>query len=228
MRTHASRLLLAAAGLALAACSGGGGDASPPTQYAVSAALNHWFTGTASWAMSGTGSDGASYTVTVSTAPTTAGPFPVDGTVAARSTQTFAIDRAGVPIGGVVQTLYFNSASGAVVGLSYDDGSCASATSNTALPASAAVGDSGAQFSELDLDSCTANAAAVGTTVNRWSLESDAGVVLMCWNLAAQDLSGVANGTQSVCVEIAADGTLGNRARYALSASGFAINARNY
>lgn len=229
MRTRLSWFFSIAAALLLAACGGGGGDAPPPpTQYAVNAAQGHLLTGTGSWAMNGTGSDGASYTVTMSLAPLTPGTFPVDGTPAARSAQTLAFARAGVPLGGVVETIYFNSSTLAIVGLSTDDGSCASATSNTALPATAAVGASGVIFNQFDRDGCTADAAALGTTVTRWTLESDGGVVLLCWNLTAQDLIGTANGSQSVCVEINADGTLGGKARYALSASVFTITARNY
>ncbi len=219
-----------AAALLLAACGGGGDDTAPPppSSYAVAAAERHWLTDTGSWAMTGTGSDGKTYNIAMAFAPLAPAPFPVGGAMAARSQQTFTVQTAGVPPSSGGPTVYFDASTLAISGLDYGDGTCSVPTSNTAVPASAAVGASGLIVSISDLDGCASTSTVLGGTYVSWSLESTSGVVLMCWNLLARDLAGVTLATESNCVEIAPDGTLGTKARFSISALGFTINARNF
>lgn len=221
-----SWLLAATAALLLAAC-GGGGDAPPAAvAYAVNAAQRHLLTDGGSWTMNGTGPNGHAFTVTMTFAPLTAGPFALNGSTAARSLESFTVQAAGQS-DSEAQTIYFDPLNLAFIGAD-SNGSCSVATSSAALPTSAAVGGGGTFYSGRDLDGCTGASSTVGTTTAAWSLEADTGVVLLCWNLVAKDPAGTPDGTQSNCVEIAADGSLGTRARFAVSALGISIAARNF
>jgi hypothetical protein len=52
---------------------------------------------------------------------------------------------------------------------------------------------------------------------------------MLCWKLKGLDLSGAEVATESTCIEIAPDGTLGRKARLVVSASGVTlIDARNF
>jgi hypothetical protein len=222
-------LLAATTGLLLAAC-GGGGDAAPAAPvaaaYAVNAAQRHLLMDGGSWSMDGTVPNGGAFRITMNFAPSTAGPFPLNGATAARSLQTPVVQAAGQS-DSVAQTIYFDPVNLSFLGVE-SGGACNLATSSATLPNSAAVGEGGTFFSGSDLDGCTGASRIVGTTTIGWSLETDTGVVLLCWNLAFTDAIGAADGTQSNCVEIAADGALGARARFAASALGMTVSARNF
>jgi hypothetical protein len=209
---------------ALAGCGGGGGD-SPAKSYAVNAAQRHLLIDGGSWTMSGS-ANGRSFTVTLAFGPSTPAPFPIGGATAARSLETITVQAAGQTSSGT-QTLYFDPANLSFAGLEAD-AACSVATSNVALPDSAAVGAGGAFLTTSDLNGCAGTSAAVGTTSANWSLELDTGVVLLCWSLASRDATGTPNGTQSNCVEVAADGRLGSRARFAINAAGLTVSARNF
>jgi hypothetical protein len=227
MRKRPSWIVSAATALLLAACGGGGSDqAQSAGPYAVSAALDHLLVTGGSWTMSGS-ANGQSFTLTMAFAPGPAGLFPVNGAFTAQSLQTITVVMAGQSNSGT-QTIYFDAGTRTFIGLQAD-GTCALATANTALPATAAVGVSGPIFSQSDLDGCTSSSAAVGTTTNTWSVVSDTGIALLCWDLTAKDLSGTVNGTESMCIQTAADGTLGAKARLSITAPGLiTISARNF
>ena len=224
MSKRSSGLLSLAATLLVAAC-GGGGDAQPAGPYAVNAALGHLLGSGGSWTMSGSAS-GQPFTLTMAFAPAPAGLFPVNGVFAAQSLQTITIAAAGQSSSGTL-TIYFDAGTRTFFGFQAD-GACSVATANTALPATATAGASGPIFTESDLDGCASTSLAVGTTTSTWSVASDTGVALLCWNLTSKDLSGTVNGTESMCIESATDGTLGTRARFALSAAGVTVSARNF
>ncbi len=225
MRKRSSWLLSAAAAVLLSACGGGGGDGAPASTYAVNAALGRLLVTGGSWTMTGT-ANGQTFTLAVAFAPAPAGPFPVNGAMSAQSLQTITLVSGGVSSSGV-ETIYFDATSRIFFGLQAD-GTCSVATANTSLPTSAALGASGAIFSESDLDGCLGTSLAVGSTANTWSLVSDSGIALLCWDLAAKDALGTPNGAESLCVEIAANGTLGAKARFSLTALGITITARNF
>jgi hypothetical protein len=215
-----------AAALLLAACGGGGDDTPPPVNYAVKMAMDQLLTTAHSWTLTGTDPNAQAFTLTLAFAPLSDGPFPVNGTVARRAQETLTVASAGQSSSGV-QTIYLDRSSLSFVGFEAD-GSCSVATSNVVLPASTALGSSGAHFGLSDLDGCASNAAAAGTTAGTWSLEIDSGVALLCWNLTSKDLAGVQNGSVSTCFEIAIDGSLGSRARFTLIALGVNLKARNF
>jgi hypothetical protein len=223
MRRKSSWMLSAATALLLVACGGGGDSASGP--YAVNAALKHLLVAGGSWTMNGSAS-GQSFTLTLAFAPAPAGLFPPNGVWSAQSVQTLTVAAAGQSNTGTI-TVYFDPQLPVFFGIQAD-GACSVATANTALPTSATVGASGAFFTESDLDGCAGNSAAVGTTASTWSLVADSGVVLLCWNLTSKDLAGTVNGTESTCIETAADGTLGTHARFALNSGGVTLSARNF
>ena len=209
----------------LSACGGGGTSTTSAGPYAVNAALGHLLVTGGSWTMSGT-ANGQSFTLTLAFAPGPAGPFPVNGVMSAQSLQTLTVASAGQSSSGT-ETIYFDAATHAIVGLQAD-GACSVATANTALPATAAAGASGALFTESDLDGCTNTSLVLGSGANTWSVESDTGIALLCWNLAAKDAAGTPNGTESICIEVAADGTLGSKARFSFTAGAVTISARNF
>jgi hypothetical protein len=224
MSKRSNGLLSIAAALLVTAC-GGGGDSQPAGPYAVNAALNHLLVTGGSWTMSGSAS-GQPFTLTMAFAPGPAGLFPVNGVFAAQSVQTITAVAAGQSSSGT-QTIYFDAGTHAFLGFQAD-GTCSVATANTALPATAAADASGPIFTETDLDGCASTSLAAGTTTSTWSVASDSGVTLMCWDLVSKDLGGTVNGMESMCIQIAADGTLGGKARFSLTASGVTINARNF
>jgi hypothetical protein len=219
-----SGLLSLAAALLLAAC-GGGGDTQPAGPYAVNTALGHLLVSGGSWTMSGP-AGGQPFTLTLAFTPAPAGVFPVNGVFAAQSLQTITVVAAGQTNSGT-ETIYFDATTRIFFGLQAD-GACSVATANTPLPATATVGTSGPIFTELDLDGCTGASLAVGTTTGTWSLVSDTGVTLLCWDQTAKDPGGTVNGMESLCIETAADGTLGGKARFSLTALGVTLNARNF
>src|SRR5205814_5141375 len=99
---------------------------------------------------------------------------------------------------------------------------------NTALPNTASMAANGAYFVLSDLDACIGGSGAVGSTTASWSLESDTGVVLLCLNSTMKDSAGAINGTLSTCIEVAADGALGAKARITIAALGISITTRNF
>jgi hypothetical protein len=221
-----SGLLAITAGLLLAACGGGNDPPANTTEYAVNAAQRHLLVDGGSWTMNGVAPNGVPFTVTLRLAPAAAGSFPVNGTTAARSVETFTIDASGQS-DSVAQTIYFDPANLDFVGAE-SGGVCTIATTITALPASAAAGASGAFFAGSDLDGCSSSSNVVGSTAMAWSLEDNAGAVMLCWNSAFKSATPVLDSTQVNCVEIDADGKLGTKARFALSALGVTITARNF
>ena len=226
MRKPSYWLWSATTALLVSACGGGGGDAAQSAgPFAVNAALGHLLVTGGSWTMNGT-ANGQGFTLTLAFAPVAAGPFPVTGAMSAQSLQTLTLVSAGQSNSGT-DTIYFDAATHAIVGLQAD-GACSVATANTALPVTAAAGASGAIFTESDLDGCTNSSLVLGSATNSWSVASDTGIALLCWNLAATDAAGTPNGTESICIEVAADGTLGRKARFAFAAGAVTISARNF
>lgn len=225
-KSRRAALLAITAALLLAACGGGDDPPAPATTYAVNAAQRHLLADGGSWTMNGVAPNGVAFTVTMSLAPAAVGSFPVNGATAARSVETFTIEAAGQS-DSAAQTIYFDATSLAFVGAE-SGGVCTIATTNTALPASAAAGAGGAFFAGSDLDGCTSSSAVVGSTAMAWSLEDNAGVVLLCWNSAFKSAVPDFDSTQTNCVEIDADGKVGTKARFALSALGVTITARNF
>jgi hypothetical protein len=97
------------------------------------------------------------------------------------------------------------------------------------LPSGVPIGAAGAMFSDSDYDGCGRGATVVANTRSDWSLETSAGIVMLCWKMTALGLAGTALATESTCIEIAQDGTLGGKARLVVTATGVTlIDARNF
>jgi hypothetical protein len=225
---HFRQLALCAVAISVLAACGGGGDetTASATNYAVNAAQRHLLVDGGSWTMNGTAPNGVPFTVTLSFAPAAAAPFPVNGVTATRSVETFTVVAAGQS-DSAAQTIYFDPANLAFIGAE-SSGACNVATSNAALPTGAAIGAGGTFSSGSDLDGCMGSSAVVGSTTMAWSLEDDTGVALLCWNAAYKSAVPALDSTQSNCVEIDVDGKLGTKARFALTALGVTITARNF
>jgi hypothetical protein len=216
----------AATALLLVACGGGGGDDGPPAgPYAVNTALGHLLVNGRSWDLHGT-ANGQAFALTLSFAPLPAGLFPVNGVFAGQSLETLTVVEAGQST-SEARTIFFGPTNLAFFGVQFEGGICSVATANTLLPTTASIGAAGPLFTETDLDGCASSSLATGTTTSDWSLLTDSGVPLLCWNLKSTDLSGTVV-TESTCVEIAVDGSLGTRARYVATALGLTVSARNF
>ncbi len=228
MRPRRGWPLSAAAALLLAAC-GGGGDAVDiaNTEYAVQAAMGHLLREAGSWTMTGVGPDGQPFTMIMDFAPLSVATVPIVGGEATRSAETLTLQIDGQTSGSGGPTFFFNPADLSFVASDNGTDTCSVVRSNTVLPALAKVGTSGDMFAEADFDGCAGDSSIVGDTLSQWSLETSKGIVLLCWTLTTQDLAGATQATQSTCVQIAADGTLGSKARFTLSALGFSLAASN-
>lgn len=229
MKRHPSSLLSAAAAALLVACGGGSNDATttPTGTYNVNAALHNLLVTGGSWPMSGS-NNGTNYTVTIAVAPAASGPYPIGAIASSQALETITIVSNGTTSVGT-QTIYFNATSSAFIGLQAS-GLCSTATSNgAALPTNAAVGAAGALFTQNDLDGCTSNSNVVSTSSNVWTVVADTGISLLCWNVTATALTSAGTtGTESTCIQVAPDGTLGTKARFSLMTSSVSISARNF
>lgn len=66
----------------------------------------------------------------------------------------------------------------------------------------------------------------MGATTTIWSLENDAGVVLLCWVMTGKDLAGAVIGTVSSCVQLTPEGAIGTKARLTITGLGVSTTAR--
>ena len=221
---------LAAATLVVAGCGGGGGDAGIPgtAQYAVQSAYRNLLNATATWSVSGTGSDAAAYRIDLGLRPAAAAVFAVTGATGSVSEQFQRLVRNGAVLAEGTTRVYFNAGTLALLGSDDGDGTCGVATGNTALPTTATIGASGALTSDNELAACSAGAAVTGSSTTTWSLEAESGFALLCLNVALRNAAGASDGTGAQCIEIAGDGSLGARVRMRLDFSGFSLTARNY
>ena len=229
--THLHRLAaLAAATLIVAGCGGGGGDAGIPgtTQFAVQSAYRNLLNATATWSLTGIGSDAAAYRIDLGLRPAAAAVFAVTGTTGSVSEQFQRLVRNGSVLGEGTTRVYFNASTLALLGSDDGDGTCSVVTVNTALPMTATIGASGALTSANDLAACSAGAAVVGSSTTTWSLEAESGFALLCQNAVLRNAAGATDGTGAQCIEIAADGSLGARMRMRLDVGSFSLTARNY
>ena len=237
MKTHTLNVvavLLAAA--ALGGCGGGGGsDAglSLSTPYAVAAGYRNLLGATRDVTLTGPGSDGDPYSVRITLQPIAGAVFPVGNVSAARTRQVLTLTNTRTRVtNSITADGYYDAATATPIGSVDDMGSCTRINSFKALPASATVGTSDTLSTEVDLASCTAGAAETASLSNRWSLEAGTGgFALLCQNTNIPASSTAPTTLFSVCFEIAADGSLGNRARFYTKISTlplFELTATNY
>jgi predicted small secreted protein len=226
-------VLTAACAAALAGCGGGGDGAGSDVSvgpYQIKTAVRNLVTTANSWAtISGRGSDGNTYALTLSSAPLSDGVFAVTGATTARYAQTSTVRiNAGTP-STTTSTGYYNASDVTPVGSSSSDGTCSLVTASTVLPDLANLGASGAFGNSSKLAACSSSATVTATSTTTWSMESESGVALLCSN--TQYLTGASLGIESDCYEITTSGALGTRARVSItvtSPASFTLVARNY
>lgn len=235
------QVLVALATAVLSACGGGGGDSgggapTPPPPSAASidaaAAWRNFITTPQSWIVGGVGSDNKGYVISITLTPGSAQVFPLNGTSYATTTANVATRIGGIDIPTTSNISYFNPTTFVLAGTRNTDANnpptCSETTASTVPPTSAAIGASGPLQTFNDRNGCTTNSASEGTSVTTWSVDSEAGVTFFCLNTTTRDLNGVVEATESDCVQSAADGTLGPKARVSLTqAGGFSLVARN-
>ena len=231
MRIELTRALAASATLILVACGGGGSNSSAPPgtpPVAVNAAQRHLLTDAGAWSMNGS-ANGQAFTINLTHEALPDGVFAVSGATAARSRQTWTLLQAGNATDTTAVTYYFDSANLALLGSDNGNTTCSVATASTAVPATAVVGGTGPLYADNDLASCDSGGAVAGATLTTWSLESDSGVALLCWNQTEKDSAGTVIAALSTCIETSTAGVLGSKARMTIAATGFpVVVARNF
>lgn len=234
--SRAWRRLAAAAALTLLAACGGGGNsgpigAPPDARYDAATALAQLLTTTGSWTVSGRGSDGRDYSVTLSVAPGARAAYPMSaaGIVGRTSVQRLELRTTGsAPLTSTV-TVYLPDAVALPEGFAYDDGSCSTVSAGRTPSSSAAVGSGDLMLNTLEFDGCTRDVSiVVAQTEVRWSVEAVAGVPYFCLTTTYFDEPGrVPDGSSdATCVEVDAQGRLGARAIVRLNAPGFTLEMR--
>ena len=240
--------VLATTGL-IAACGGGGDDRPtniPPTSdFNAFAAWQNLLDPPAlhSWAnITGRGSDGNDYTVTLSSEAAPNATFPLTGASHFVTDVRSTISGNGTLLGTGLTEIFFDGdwyVRGLRVSSTTMEPGNPPVTSTTcdevlatALPPSAAkVNASGALYDTTIRETCTAGAPASGASAATWSIEFEFGFVFLC--IATEDRGfGPAPvvTTEQDCFETLEDGTLGPRARVTLTGNspGFSLVARNY
>jgi hypothetical protein len=215
---------------ALAGC-GGGTDAGDNTNYAWAQGVRNLFTANRSWTVSGKGSDGASYTTTLSYTASGNGTFPVTRELAARALQRFKMTSGGNTLIDDTSTWFYRESNLTLIGLDNGDGTCTVATASKAVPNSGRMGANMGTYANADaLANCTDASAVNGLDVYGWSLQIDSGVTLLCQDNAFYDASGkVPQGSESDCVGINPDGSLNANARITIhQPNGWSWTGRNY
>jgi hypothetical protein len=225
----------AAALAAVAACGGGGSGApfipSAPSfedAYDITRILFILLTGTGSYTVAGVGSDGALYEMTIRFEPDADAFFPFTGLPGARSNKTVTLERNGVEVATVTDSTYYDRNTLTIHGSSSSDGSCSLVTSSSPRPSNASPGSGGALDSSTDYVGCSSGSAAQGSTDRTWSIETEGLTVFYCSNETRRDLAGAVTATESVCLEVSRDGSLGSKARVTrASPGGVSLTARN-
>lgn len=232
-----ARPLVATLWLALLAACGGGGDAgnsgfTPPTNdFAVLAGYQRLMDSGGSWSVSGTGSDGLAYSATFAFAPAAAAVFPVSGATLARTLLTSS-SRQGSNTPQNVTAEFFREADARIQGARYSVGSttvCSRSTAAALPSVQAKVGTGGALVTLDDLAGCASTSALDGSTTTTWSLAFERGIVMLCLDSVGRNAANAFIGSESDCVEMAADGTLGTRARVSIvQPGGFSLTMKNF
>jgi hypothetical protein len=237
------QLVVALAAAVLTACGGGGGDAGggppppppppPPAPTSINAALawRNFLVTTQSWTVTGVGSDGQTYTLGLVLTPGPNQMFPVNGLTYATSESELSLRIGNLGVLTATSVSYFDSTSYILAGTrnieNADPATCSVATASTVPPGSAAIGTSGALQTFNDLNGCLTNSPSAGSSTTTWSVESENNVTFFCQNTRFRNTSGAETASGSTCVQSAADGTLGAKARISMTQPGFTLTARN-
>ncbi|MEY8688613.1 MAG: hypothetical protein AB9M53_01870 [Leptothrix sp. (in: b-proteobacteria)] len=218
----------------IAACGGGGsgGNSTDPNigvTFQIRAAQVNSINTAKSYTMTGTGNDGKAYSITLSRTPGGTGVFPGDGQTYARAGASVVIRQDGVAITNSNAIGYYDAATSLAVGVVDSSGACLIPQQGIPVPLTAKVGDAGSAGTATQYSSCVQGRTTVGTYTASWSMESDAGIALLCNTSTFNNTVQGSSITQTQCFEIGADGSLKDRAKITLSVIGsFSVTAKNY
>jgi len=231
-----TRVLLLAGFALLSACGGGGdsghsGFIAPTHDFNAAAAWRNLLTTSATWVVAGRANDGLTYDLTISVAPASAAIFPVTNVVASRSNATIVFRQGNTILSNVLGETFFDT-NHLKLGARFTDNSsgassCDEATSASVPPAAATIGNSGALGTADLLTGCLGDSLVAARSTSTWSLEFEAGISYFCVNSTERNLAGTVVATESDCLEVAATGTLGTRARVTVSDGNFMLTMRS-
>jgi hypothetical protein len=213
----------------LAACGGGSDGDQAAASVNVAAAWHNYLAGTWNWHTIGTGPDGKKYDFFATSRPGSPGKFSLTGNSGATSIQAASVSMDGVSLVTSTQTLYYNGDN--LFGISYDDGTCSTVPPLASpLPGVKPIGSSGDFATSNDYTTCTLPLQSpASTTENHWTIESDSNVTLFCIMATVKDPAGQTIAKEQDCLEAAADGTFGRRAKFTIYLSDtLSIVTRNF
>ena len=230
MATPQAPLLALLAAALLVACGGGGYGGSP--RYAGYDAQAGWqgsLSSAKTYSASGRGSDNKDYTVDLQFTPRGAATYPRTGMAASQVDQRASVQSGGVPLPGFepLSSLFFVTGF-VLVGLA-SGGGCSDVSNFVPLPTLADIGSSAPLFSSVGFPNCAPGGSSngSGSSVN-WSLEVYSGDVYFCTNTTQRNTAGAIAFTQSICLQINGNGTLGPKFEFRLAVPGqnFSLLAR--
>lgn len=216
--------LIAAAGVLLVGCGGGGGDAPVPAAqtFPVESAVSRVLTAGAVFNASTT-SNGITFTIRQTFTPLAAAAF--QGTTRSATRSIMTLSRSGAVLTSLTASLYFAPTPLVLYG-STGPGTNVSVYSQTgALPATATVGQSGPLATYQTLASPTST-AALSSTVLTWSLDADAATTALICLRSRTVATGGAVSEESDCYRIDANGTTNGTAVYTANALGETLTFR--
>jgi hypothetical protein len=230
MKTTAkgAALLCALIATTQAGC-GGGGDSSAPapapiTTVDAKALWRSLLTGSRAWNVAGTGTDGASYSGSLSIVAATS-----LGTLNGQSKETpritVRISRNGGPSTVAETIVYLDPGTGLVRYLTRQNGDCLEPSSSQEPSTSVSVGQAGALFAGPLFLRCGGGQFARSNATAGYSIEAIEGATFFCFNMTVQSPLG-STGIESLCAALASALTFGDRARIATTANGVTVTMR--
>jgi hypothetical protein len=239
----------------VSACGGGGGGAGSPApvpapppapvpgppppagEFNVNAAWRNLLSSTTpTWDTAGVDSSGKSHTISLSFAAAAPSVFPINGLTYGAADGTAVSGIQGLGLNQSVSRSYYDPATFKVAGtrtqMNADPAVCSVVTATDIPPTAAHVNDSGPLTTFDDRNGCSSTSPSVGTSVTTWSVETDASATpalnFFCLNTISRNTSNVVTGTESECLEIAGNGTLGARARITVTEGSLSLVSKNY
>lgn len=208
----------------LAACGGGGDDMAGSNQvFSPAAGWRNLHASSHTWTMTGnyvvTGSGGGSGPASAVRTETVSpdGVFPYDGLPAKRRLLDLSVSFAGSSFSSSMLD-YLDVPTLLRVGRTYDGG-CEAATSLTALPEQATLGQSGTWATWTLLDSCAAGATVLGSGNSTWSVEAIGSRAYLCETQTSHYLDGTTDVDKFCAEQLDSVGTPGSSARHTLASS---------
>lgn len=216
LRTHLTRPAIAAllaVAATLTAC-GGGSDPVYADPVNAAAAWQSLYATPRNWNLTGTGSDGLTYTLALSLAPGGSQTFPLTGNTGNTSRQNTTLTASNGTVLNGTQVYFLDPFNTALQGVQYPlTNLCTQATNSVLPPASTPVGTSGVQAQLNSYEGCNlaTPVGAVGSLT--WGVDYDrtAGVYYFCATANSTDAAGTKYSERD-CFETTAQGQIGARA----------------